>query len=117
MGLFLLQGLCVALPSAWDALLVDPKLSRVWRQSKHTEINASTSSVVVQSLSCVQLYATPWTAAHQASLPFTISHSLLKLMSIELVMPLNHLILCGPLLLLPSISPSIRVFETALRIR
>ena len=62
---------------------------------------------------------TPWTAAHQASLSFAISPSLLKLMSIETVMPSNHLILCHPLLLLPSICPSIRVFsnESALRIR
>ena len=75
--------------------------------------------VVVQSLSHVQLFATPWTAAHQASLSFTISHSFLKLMSIELVMPSNHLILCHPLLLLLSIFPSIRVLsnEPALRIR
>ena len=63
--------------------------------------------------------ATPWTAAHQASLFFTIPWSLLKLLSIELVMPSNHLILCHPLLLLPSNFPSIRVFsnELALRIR
>ena len=75
--------------------------------------------VVVQSLSCIQLFATPWTAAHQASLSFTISLSLLKLMSIESVIPFNHLILCHPLLLLPSIFPSIRVFsnESALCIR
>ena len=68
------------------------------------------SFVIIQSLSCVQLFATPWTAAHQASLSFTNSQSLLKLMSIESVMPSNHLILCHPLLLLPSIFPSIRVF-------
>ena len=64
----------------------------------------------VQSLSCVQLFATPWTAAHQASLSITSSQSLLKFMSNESVMPSNHLILCCPLLLLPSIFPSIRVF-------
>ena len=64
----------------------------------------------VQSLSCVKLFATPWTAAHQASLSITNSRSLPKLMSIESVMPLNHLILCCPLLLLPSIFPSIEVF-------
>ena len=58
--------------------------------------------IVVQSLSHVQLFATSWSAACQASLPFTISKSLLKLMSIELVMPSNHLILCCPLLLLLS---------------
>ena len=73
----------------------------------------------VQSLSCVQLFATPWTAAHQASLSITNSQSLLKLVSIELVMPSSHLILCRPLLLLPSIFPSIRVFsnESVLCIR
>ena len=73
----------------------------------------------VQSLSCVQLFATPWIAACQASLSITNSRSLLKLLSIELVMPSNHLILCHPLLLLPSIFPSIRVFpnESVLRIR
>ena len=65
----------------------------------------------VQSLSRVRLFATPWTAARQASLSITNSQSLLKLTSIELVMPSNHLILCRPLLLLPSIFPSIRVFS------
>ena len=73
----------------------------------------------VQSLSRIQLLATPWTAARQASLSITNSWSLLKLMSIESVIPSNHLILCHPLLLLPPIPPSIRVFsnELALRIR
>ena len=73
----------------------------------------------VQLLSRVRLFVTPWTAAHQASLSITNSQSLLKLMPIELVMPSNHLILCHPLLLLPSIFPSIRVFssESALHIR
>ena len=66
--------------------------------------------ISVQLLSHVQLFATPWTAAYQASLSITRSQSLLKLMSIESVMPSNHLILCRPLLLLPSIFPSIRVF-------
>ena len=66
---------------------------------------------VVQSLNCVWLFATPWTAARQASLSFTISRSLLRFMSIELVMLSNHLILCRPLFLLPSIFPSIRVFS------
>ena len=67
-------------------------------------------------LSCVRLLVTPWTAALQASLSITSSWSLLRLMSIELVMPSSHLILCHPLLLLPSIFPSIRVFynESAL---
>ena len=70
-------------------------------------------------LSCVQLFATPWTAVRQASLSITNSWSLLKLMSIESVMPSNHLILCRPLLLLPSIIPSTRIFsnESVLRIR
>ena len=76
----------------------------------------SLNVVVAQSLS---LFVAPWTAAPQASLSFTISQSLLKLMSIETVMPSNHLILCHPLLLLPSIFPNIRVFsnEPALPIR
>ena len=74
---------------------------------------------VAQSLSRVWLFVTPWTEARQASLSFTVSWSLLKIMSIELVMPYNHLILCFPLLLLPSIFPIIRVFsnESALHIR
>ena len=73
----------------------------------------------VQSLSCVWLFATPWTSAHQASLSVTNSWSPPKPMSIESMMPSNHLILCRPLLLLPSIFPSIRVFsnESALHIR
>ena len=65
----------------------------------------------VQSLSCVRLFATPWIAACQASLSIINSQSLIKLMSIESVMPSNHLILCRPLLLLPSIFPSIKVFS------
>ena len=75
--------------------------------------------VVVQSLKRVQLFVSPWTAAWQTSLSFIISWSLLKLMSFESVMPSNHLIPCHPLLLPPSIFPSIRVFfnELALRIR
>ena len=73
----------------------------------------------VKSLSHVQLFATPWTAARQASLSITNSRSLPKPMSIESVMPSSHLILCCPLLLLPPIPPSIRVFsnESTLRIR
>ena len=73
----------------------------------------------VQSLSSVQLFATPWIAALQASLSITNSRSLLKPISIESVMPSNHLILCHPLLLLPTIPPSIRVFsnESTLRMR
>ena len=75
--------------------------------------------VVVQSLSCVRLFETPWTAAHQVSLSFTISWSLLKLLSIKSVMPSNHLVLCYSLLLLPSVLPSIRILssESALCVR
>ena len=82
----------------------------------HTVIHIFSS---VQLLSRVRLFATPWTAAVQASLSITNSRSLFKLMSIELVMPSNHLTLYHPLLLLPSIFPSIRVFsnESVLRIR
>ena len=73
----------------------------------------------VQSLSHVWLFATPWIAAHQASLSIANSQSLLKLMSMESVIPSSHLILCNPLLLLPSIPPSIRAFsnESTLRMR
>ena len=85
-----------------------------------TFLNVSQSvSQSIQSLSCVQLFATPGTSGHQASLSITNSQSLLKLMSIEPVIPSNHLILCWPLLLPPSIFPSIRVFsyESVLPIR
>ena len=83
----------------------------------YTERHESLSSV--QLLSRVQLFATLWIAARQASLSITNSQSSLRLMSIESVMPSNHLILCRPLLLLPPIPPSIRVFsnESALRMR
>ena len=67
--------------------------------------------IAVQSLSHIRVFETPWTAAHQASMSFTISWSLLKLMSIKLVMPSNRLILCRPLLPLPSILPGTRVFS------
>ena len=73
--------------------------------------------MLVQSLSCVRLFVTPWTAACQASLSITNSPNLLKLTSIKSVMPSNHLILCHPLLLLPSIFPSIRVFSNELAFR
>ena len=74
---------------------------------------------LITSLCCVPLFVTPWATAHQASLSCTISHSLLKLMSIESVTPSNYLILCHPLFLLPSIFPTIRVFssESAVCIR
>ena len=86
-----------------------------WIQFVHTYVRllhlCSSEIVVVQSLSHVWLFATPWTAAHQASLSFTISGSLLKFTSIESVMPSNHFILCCPLLL-PSIFHSFRVFSS-----
>jgi len=89
---------------------------------KSSEVRCSESNIMVnsvQSLSRVWLFATPWTAIHQASLSIMNSWSLLKLMSIELVMPYNLLTLCRPLLLPPSVFPSIRVFsnESVLHIR
>ena len=89
----------------------------VWDLSKLIKMNIFTASV--QSLSRVQLFATPWTAACQASLSIINSWSCLKLVSIMVMMPSNHLILCHPLLLPPSIFPSIRVFsnESVLHIR
>ena len=87
-----------------------------WSANLSSSLRMSSS---VQSLSCVRLFVTSWTAACQAFLSITNSWSLLKLMSIELVIPSNHLILCCPLLFLPSVFPSIRVFsnESVLRIR
>ena len=82
--------------------------------------SSDVNNLAVQLLSHVQLFATPWTAARQASLSFTVSWSLFRLLSIELMMPSNHLILCLPLLLLPSLFPSLRVFssmKSALHIR
>ena len=101
-------------------------LHLIWKPWKHTKLAIGNEKdcqwetqrfwnkfvVVVQLLSHVRLFATPWTAAHQDSLSFTISQSLLKHMSIELEMPSNHLILFHPFLLLPSIFPSIRVFSS-----
>ena len=92
---------------------------KVKRTAKMYLIMKSVQFSSVQSLSHVRLSATPWTAAHQTSLSITNSRSSLKPMSIESLLPSNHLILCRPLLLLPSIFPSIRVFsnESALHIR
>ena len=70
--------------------------------------------VIIQWLSCLRLFATPWNAAHQDSLSFTVSQSLFKLMSVKSVMPFNHLVLCHPFLLLPSIFLSARVFSSEL---
>ena len=91
-----------------------------WDYLRSLPIALSNLTVVfVQLLSCVRLFVIQWTTACQASLSFTITWSLLKLMSIVSVMPSNHLLLCRPLLLAPSVFPSIRVFskESALRIR
>ena len=107
----------------WETLQIAEKRL----EPKGKEVDADTHVILpftiqfssVQSLTCVRLFATPWTAACQASLSISNSRSLLKLMSIESVMPSNHLILCHPLLLPPAIFPSIRVFssESALHIR
>ena len=90
---------------AWSAAIHGVAKSRTWL-SDWTEL-----AVVLQSLSCVQLFVNPWTAASQASLSFTISWSLVRFMSVESVMPSSYVTLCCPLLLLPSIFPSIRVFS------
>ena len=82
----------------------------------YSKMSAMYFSTVVQLLSRVQLFATPWTAARQASLSFSISRSFLRLMSIESVMPSNHLNFLHPLLLLPSIFPSIRDFSNELAV-
>ena len=82
---------------------------RLWGRTELDTLSSSSSSSV-QSLSHVQLFPTPWTAARQASLSITNSQNVLKLMSIASVVPSSHLILCHPLLLLPSVFPSIRVF-------
>ena len=92
---------------------------QVWTHLLKTIEKYFGHSLSVQSLSCAQLFATPWTTAHQASLSITNSWSVLKIMSIESVMPSNHLNLCRPLLLLPSVFPSLSVFsnESVLNIR
>ena len=78
----------------------------------YTDENCKYQFISVQSLSHVWLFVIPWTVAHQISLSFTNSQTLLKLMSIGSVMPSNHLVLCRPLLLLPSVFPSVRVFSS-----
>ena len=114
---------CVTWDVLWAQLLLLGNYS--YSSTRHSKFYKTISPQVllfpqfssVQSLSCVQLFATPWTAACQASLSITNSPSLLKLMSIQSVMPSNHLILCCTLLLLPSIFPRIRVFSNVLHIR
>ena len=112
-GNFLLQGEIPCYPGIEPASLLSPALAGRFFMTSDTSFSS------VQSLSRVRSFATPSTAAHQGSLSITISWSLLKLMSFESVMPSNHLILCHPLLLLPSIFPSTRVLsnESALCIR
>ena len=97
----------------WEAVRILGPAHNALGKSRQTCVSS------VQSLSHVPLFATPWTAARQASLSVTNCRSLLKLMSIESVIPSNHLIFCRPLLLPPSIFPSIRVFsnESALHIK
>jgi len=118
-------------PSEWEKIIANKTtdkvlISKIYEQLIQLNITKTNSLIkkmgrkpkqtflqrrhVVQSLSHVQLFVSPWTAASQASLSFAISQSLLKLMSIELVVPSNHLILCHPLLFLPSIFPSIGSF-------
>jgi len=120
--LFLGDGLDQCLVHDWETELNRHKYSvtpHCFRGSSHFRGDVVPVCFSVQLLSRVWLFATPWAAAHQASMSITNSRSLPKLMSIELVMPSNHLILCHPLLLLPSIFPSIRIFsnESFLHIR
>ena len=109
------RGMCKATIEWW--IRVQGKEHSCWIYRKGIPTEKQFSSV--QWLSSVHLFATPWTTARQASLSITNFQSLLKLMSIESVMPSSHLILCRPLLLPPSIFPSIRVFsnESVIRIR
>ena len=102
-----------------EGLMLKLKLQYLGHLMRITDLLKKTQFISVQSISCVQLFATPWTVARQASLSITNSRNLLRFMSIELVMPSNHLILCHPLLLPPSIFPNIRVFsnESVLLIR
>ena len=115
-SLCLLSFVCKIHPKCpYLSRAIHPNMFANEENSANTELSLL---VVVQLLTCVWLFVTPWTVARQASLSFTISWSLLKLMSIESVMPSNRLMLCCPLLL-PSIFPSIRVIssESAFHIR
>ena len=118
-----LQDLCF-----WFFLTLSPMTAALeaaqgsltlWPMTKKNPVPRPLNTVVVQSLHHVWLFVTPWTAARHARLPCPISQNLLKLMCIESVKPSNHLILCNPLLLLPSVFPSIRIFsnESALHIK
>ena len=110
----------------WNSLQISPYMYQSWPTNmiplflrSYRVFEGCTNFSSIQLLSCVWLFGTPWTTAHKASLSITNSQSPPKPMSIESVMPSNHLILCHPLLLLSSIFPSIRVFsnESALHIR
>ena len=94
-----------------EGLMLKLKLQYLGHLMRRTDLLKKTQFISVQSISCVQLFATPWTVARQASLSITNSRNLLRFMSIELVMPSNHLILCHPLLLLPSIFPASGSFQ------
>ena len=96
-------------PEEYD---IRKKKTTCWSEKTDRDLKAQRMNLSCSvPFRCVWLFAAPWTAAHQASQSITNSHSLLKLMSIKSVMPSNHLILCRPLLLLPSNFPSIRVFS------
>ena len=115
-----LHGCDVNLPWLWSAFGIDNPAKRgdkaFWNRY-HIRLSQRSYYLHVQLISCVRLFAIPWTAACQASLSFAISWNLLKLMSIKLVMPAIHLILCHPLLLLPSVFASIRVFSSELALQ
>ena len=102
--------------SMWDRIWISFH-HQFWKIFFPSLFKYSVQFSSVQSLSCVWLFATPWIAAHQASLCITNSRSSLRLMSIKSVMPSSHLILCRPLLLLPPIPPSIRVFSNGSTLR
>ena len=114
-----LSALNVQSPNHWTAREFLPKVHFKFHFLIIIRANHFSCVFVVQLLSGVQLFVTPWTVARQASLSFTVSRSSPRFMSIELVMPSSHLILCHPLLLLASVFPSIRIFsrESAVRVR
>ena len=111
---YLLQYSCLEHSMDWWATVNGVSKSQTQLSNFHFQGEVALVAVVVQPLSCVRLFVTPRMAACQSSLSFIISQSLLKLMSVESVMPSNHLILCCFLLLLPSTFPSIRVFANEL---
>ena len=115
----LLHSHVYSAPLITDKKLIQESYTIKHKENHHSYLFFLTTAVVVQSLSHVWLFATPWTAGHQASLSVVTSQSLLKLMLTESVMPSNHLILCHPLLLPPSVFPSTRRIsnESALHIR